>query len=206
METKKSRGRNIYNELLTSNNSGATKINLDSKLIAKILKRFLPEGEVYKCIHGNCGYTLCASTCAPGYWREHGEITQQLMRIVARHVGADEDLYGAVGLIHDVDYLKFPHDIPDIEGDVHPIPLVKALIEEGVHPAIGLAILEHAPYIGVNDSPTSRLSAALSGCEDLATLLAIKPKSSNIENLNANALFFDRRVGTKPFTFYRCLA
>jgi hypothetical protein len=58
---------------------------------------------------------------------------------------------------------------------------------QNVHPVVNLAILEHAPYIGFDKQPSSRLSAALSAAEDLTTLAALEPPFAGMERLSAEA-------------------
>lgn len=105
------------------------------------------------------------------------------MSDMAARWGGDPSLYRRVGEIHDADYLMFPHDAPGA-AESHPVPLVRALQQKGVHPAICLAVLEHAPYIGLDRRPSSRLSAALSAAEDLATLAALDPPFAHLGQLS----------------------
>jgi hypothetical protein len=136
----------------------------------------------------------------PEYWADHGELTAALMAEIAWQTGADVDLYRRVGRLHDADYLAHPHDAPG-PGARHPVPLVLAMDDAGVHPAICLAVLEHAPYAGF-EAPSSRLSAALSAAEDLATLAALDPPGKAEEALSpsARALF----ATIAPARFIRC--
>jgi len=106
---------------------------------------------------------------------------------MARRWGGDPDLYEQVGRLHDVDYLSFPHDAPD-GGSRHPVPLALAMREAGVHPLVCLALLEHAPYLGLCDQPSSRLSATLSAAEDLTTAAALVPPFSGTDKLSPVAL------------------
>lgn len=124
------------------------------------------------------------------YWYDHGAATGALMRYIAQRWGGDADLYDRVGHVHDLDYLRFPHDTRknDSEAEcVHPVPLARAMLELRVHPAVILAVLEHAPYLQLNLAPTSRLSAALSAAEDLATAKALNPVFSGLDKLSEEA-------------------
>ena len=121
------------------------------------------------------------------YWQDHARVTGALMEKFARQIGEDENLYRIVGVIHDADYIKFPHDEAGASGARHPVPLCQFLWNNGVSASVCLAILEHAPYLGLNDVPSSRLSAALSACEDLATLCSIDPKSRAYDDLSEEA-------------------
>lgn len=122
----------------------------------------------------------------PAYWADHGELTGSIMAEIAGLTGRNVDLYRRVGRIHDVDYLAYPHDGRG-RGDRHPVPLVKAMHAAGVHPAICRAVLEHAPYAGFDEGPSSALSASLSAAEDLATLVALEPPSDGVAALSPEA-------------------
>lgn len=134
------------------------------------------------------------------YWRDHGRLTAELMQRLAEEYGGHAELYARVGRLHDVDYLAFPHDAGET-GPRHPVPLVQALSSADVHPAICLAVLEHAPYVGLGAQPSSRLSAALSAAEDLATLAALDPRSPAIADLSPSG---QRLLGAaRPRVFFR---
>lgn len=120
------------------------------------------------------------------YWDDHARLTMQLMTEICRRWGGNAALYGRVGLLHDVDYMAFPHDVVG-KGPRHPVPLVRELMICRVHPIVGLAILEHAPYVGFDRRPSSRLSAALSAAEDLATLAALNPPFLGTDQLSDEA-------------------
>lgn len=121
------------------------------------------------------------------YWIDHGKVTGCLMQKLARENGKDERIYKNVGIIHDLDYLMHPHDEPHAKGCRHPVPLVMALLDSEIDPRIGLAIMEHAPYVGRHDNPSSPLSAALSACEDLATLISIRGLVDDLGRLSSAA-------------------
>lgn len=106
------------------------------------------------------------------YWLEHARVTRDLMRAFASRHGANVPLYGDVGRLHDADYLRHPHLGPYSVPPVHPLPLALFLAAEGVHEAVCLAIMEHAGYIGQGSKFSTRMSAALSACDDLATYAA----------------------------------
>ncbi len=117
----------------------------------------------------------CGCRCNYIYWDEHGDMTKSLMEEFAKITNEPVEIYGLAGKIHDLDYLMYPHDleidscIQNLSG-CHPLPLVKFLMHLDVAPEISLAILEHAPHLKLKN--TTRLSIALSACEELATLLS----------------------------------
>ncbi len=74
------------------------------------------------------------------------------MRAHARRQGADEELWGVVGLLHDMDYERFP----DLETG-HPRMAIAELEQRGVDPVITRAIASHADAMGVSrDSDLER--------------------------------------------------
>jgi predicted hydrolase (HD superfamily) len=74
--------------------------------------------------------------------------------------------------LHDLDYLKHPHTVKVGEEQVHPMPLARFLLRHDVPPLFCAAVMEHAGYIGAGTEFSSKLSAALSACDDLATYAA----------------------------------
>ena len=80
--------------------------------------------------------------------RKHCYAVSSSMRHFARLNGADADLWGAVGLLHDLDYERFPNlEHSPTEG--HPFVAVAYLREHGWSEQICRAILSHADYSGV---------------------------------------------------------
>src|SRR5882762_6292089 len=75
--------------------------------------------------------------------RKHALAVEVCMRAYARKFGADEDLWGVVGLIHDFDYEKYP------SLDDHPYRGNEILKERGYSDEIRRAIMSHAEYSGV---------------------------------------------------------
>lgn len=70
----------------------------------------------------------------------HAAVVENAMRHYARVWGEDENEYGITGLLHDLDYEKYP------DTDHHPYEGVKILRSLGVDEIICLAILGHASY------------------------------------------------------------
>ena len=156
---------------------------LTSKVIDELERQFALSGQ-------SVGYAARDGRGDWEYWRDHGLSTGFLMRRMAVQWGGDQDLYDGVGRVHDLDYLRFPHDVPRkhvTEGVAHPMPLARAMRDLGVHPAVALAVLEHAPYLGLCDAPSSRLAATLSAAEDLTTIAALVPPFDGVDKLSAEA-------------------
>ena len=68
------------------------------------------------------------------------------MRAYAEQGGHDVELWGATGLLHDMDYEKHP----DMDAeDGHPRTALRVLEEEGYPPELIRAVASHADYLGV---------------------------------------------------------
>jgi predicted hydrolase (HD superfamily) len=78
--------------------------------------------------------------------RKHCQAVAACLRHCARRQGADEDLWGAVGLLHDMDFERYPELGP---ADSHPYPAVAHLRATGWSEEICRAVLSHADYSGV---------------------------------------------------------
>jgi putative nucleotidyltransferase with HDIG domain len=100
--------------------------------------------------------------------RKHMLAVEAAMRAMARQAGADEDLWGVVGLLHDFDYERFPNDARSpTEG--HPSEGVRILAARGVSEEVRRAILGHASFTGVpRDTAMAR---ALYGVDELCGFL-----------------------------------
>lgn len=82
------------------------------------------------------------------------------MRAYAAHLGEDEDLWGAVGLVHDFDYDQFP--------DEHPYSGARILREKGYGDNIVNAVLAH----GETGTPRDTwMAKALYGVDELTGLI-----------------------------------
>jgi len=75
--------------------------------------------------------------------RRHAYAVEAAMRAAAARAGGDPDLWGAVGLIHDFDYERYP-DVPDHATKGAEILRARGYPEEFVR-----AVLSHASYTGV---------------------------------------------------------
>src|SRR5688500_9414399 len=96
--------------------------------------------------------SACVGRCSWTYWEDHGRITAVLMKNAAALTGGDPHLYEQVGRLHDLDYLLHPHDTKHGAGTGarHPAPLVEALAQLDFSTFGQIAILEHAPYLGLD--------------------------------------------------------
>jgi putative nucleotidyltransferase with HDIG domain len=111
--------------------------------------------------------------------RKHALAVEACVRAYARHFGADEELWGTAGLLHDFDYEKWPNEDHRADAE-HPFEGSKILRERGYPEEMIHAILAHADYTGVSRS--SPLDHTLFACDELAGFLTacalVKPSKS----------------------------
>jgi putative nucleotidyltransferase with HDIG domain len=109
--------------------------------------------------------------------RKHALAVEACMRAYARRAGADEELWGTVGLLHDFDYEKYP------TADDHPYKGSEILKERGYSEEVRRAILSHAEYTGV--ARLSPMEKTLFACDELAGFITacalVKPGKSLAE-------------------------
>jgi putative nucleotidyltransferase with HDIG domain len=109
--------------------------------------------------------------------RKHALAVEACMRAYARKSGADEELWGMVGLLHDFDYDKYP----SLED--HPYKGNEILKERGYSDEVRRAIMSHAEYTGVTRD--SALEKTLFACDELAGFITacalVKPGKSLAE-------------------------
>jgi putative nucleotidyltransferase with HDIG domain len=77
--------------------------------------------------------------------RRHCLAVEAAMRAYARRGGEDEELWGVVGLLHDMDYERHP----DLETG-HPRVALAELERMEVDPVVVRAIASHADFLGIS--------------------------------------------------------
>ena len=124
--------------------------------------------------------------------RKHALAVEACMRAYARKLGADEELWGMVGLIHDFDYEKYP------SAEEHPFKGNEILKERGYSDEVRRAIMSHADYTGVTRE--TNMEKALFACDELAGFITatalIKPGKSLAE---VDAKSVRKRMKDKAF-------
>jgi putative nucleotidyltransferase with HDIG domain len=76
--------------------------------------------------------------------RRHVLAVEAAMRAYARRFGEDEELWGITGLLHDLDYERYP----DLETG-HPRHALAELEARGYPPEVVRAVASHADFLGV---------------------------------------------------------
>lgn len=106
--------------------------------------------------------------------RKHAYAVEGVMRYIARKRGEDEEKWGAVGLIHDLDYEKFPEEhckkTPELmQAEGWPEEYIRAAVSHG------WGICSHVP-------PQSALEKTLYAIDELTGLVVttalIRPSKS----------------------------
>src|SRR4051794_24140496 len=84
--------------------------------------------------------------------RKHVLAVEAAMRAYARQAGADEEMWGLTGLLHDLDYERYP----DLETG-HPREALKELERLGFPDEVVRALASHADFLEVSrDSPMEK--------------------------------------------------
>jgi putative nucleotidyltransferase with HDIG domain len=97
--------------------------------------------------------------------RKHVLGVEAAMVAYAREFGEDEELWAATGILHDLDYEKYP----DLETG-HPRYALRELEERGYPAELIDAVAGHAPYLGVPRE--TRLAKTLYAVDELSGFVA----------------------------------
>lgn len=99
--------------------------------------------------------------------RRHMLAVEAALRSYARFYGEDEDLWGITGLLHDLDYERFPDMDDPVNG--HPRTALRLFVERDYPEALRHAVEAHATFLGVPRE--SKLDKTLLACDELTGLL-----------------------------------
>lgn len=94
--------------------------------------------------------------------RKHMFAVEAAMRHYARMLDADEDTWGMAGMLHDLDWEKYPEE--------HPLRAVEALRELGYPEEVLRAILAHRSEF-TEVEPESLMERHLVACDELSGLV-----------------------------------
>jgi putative nucleotidyltransferase with HDIG domain len=111
--------------------------------------------------------------------RQHMLAVEAAMRAYAQHYGEDPETWGAVGLLHDFDYERYPNAAHS-PTEEHPSWGVRLLRERGLPEGLCRAILGHASYTGVpRDSLMAKALFAVDElCGFLVACALVRPSRS----------------------------
>lgn len=107
------------------------------------------------------GLALLQEWVASEPLRRHCLAVEAAMRAQARQRGADELLWGLTGLLHDLDYERYP----DLQTG-HPRHAMAELERRGYPPELIRAVGSHASYMGIERD--SQLERALFAVDELS--------------------------------------
>jgi putative nucleotidyltransferase with HDIG domain len=106
---------------------------------------------------------FCEWTESPSL-RKHVLAVEAAMRAYARRFGEDEELWGVTGLLHDLDYERYP----DLETG-HPRVALAELEARDYPPELVRAVASHADFLGV--SRDSLMEKTLYAVDELSGFL-----------------------------------
>lgn len=113
----------------------------------------------------------------------HAKAVEAVMRYLARKWGEDEEKWGAIGLVHDLDYERFP--------EMH-CKKTKELLEVNGWPAECVrAVLSHGWGICTDVEPQSRMEKALYTIDELTGLVtacALVRPSRSVRDLEVSSV------------------
>lgn len=108
---------------------------------------------------------------------KHALAVESAMRAYARRFGEDENLWGIVGLLHDMDYEKWP------SPEDHPRKGAEILRQRGYPEEVITAILSHADYLGIpRVTPLQKALFAVDElCGFIVAVALVRPNKSLAE-------------------------
>jgi putative nucleotidyltransferase with HDIG domain len=124
--------------------------------------------------------------------RKHALAVEAAVRGYARKFGEDEEAWGSVALLHDLDYERYPTSAD------HPFRGCEELQRRGYPDWFTRAILSHADYSGIPRE--SRLERTLYACDEMAgfvTAAALVRPTKSILDLEAVSVL--KRMKDKAF-------
>ena len=114
---------------------------------------------------------------------KHGLAVEGVMRHFARKYGEDEEKWGIVGLLHDLDYEKYP--------DQHCVKVQEIMQERDIDPEIIRAVASHGYRICVDIEPQSQMEKVLYTIDELTGLVnatAIMRPSKSVLDLETKSV------------------
>ncbi|MEI2691172.1 MAG: HD domain-containing protein [Anaerolineae bacterium] len=119
--------------------------------------------------------------------RKHMLAVEAAMRAYARRYDEDEELWGITGLLHDLDFERFPDMKDSIDG--HPRSALRLFRELDYPPALIHAVEGHALYLNV--ARASRLDSTLVAVDELTGLIMavgyVRP-SKNLDDVTVKSV------------------
>lgn len=118
---------------------------------------------------------------------KHCEAVSASLRHFARRDGENEDLWGAVGLLHDMDFEQHPN--LELAANGHPFVAVAYLRDQGWGRDVCRAILSHADYSGVTpESPLEKTLCAVDELSGFVIAVALVRPDKSIHNVEVSSV------------------
>lgn len=114
---------------------------------------------------------------------QHALTVEQIMRWYAKELGYDEDYWGLVGLLHDLDYEKYPQE--------HCIKVVEILKAENYENNFIRAVCSHGYNIMVDIKPEHVMEKVLYAVDELSGLIGAAAKmrpSKSVSDMELKSL------------------
>lgn len=114
---------------------------------------------------------------------EHGEIVENTMRYFAKKFGYNEDFWGIVGLLHDLDFEMYPEE--------HCIKEQEIMKEHGINDAVIRACASHGYGITVDIKPEHEMEKVLYAVDELTGLIGavvIMRPSKSVQDLELKSV------------------
>jgi putative nucleotidyltransferase with HDIG domain len=120
--------------------------------------------------------------------RKHCYAVADSMKHFAQLRGEDADLWEAVGLLHDMDYERYPN-LERSATDGHPFVGVAWLRENGWSEEVCHAILSHADYSGVlRETPLEKTLYAVDELSGLVVAVALVRPTKSIHDVDVRSV------------------
>src|SRR6266516_6422189 len=120
--------------------------------------------------------------------RKHCYAVADSMKHFAQLRGEDADLWEAVGLLHDMDYERYPN-LEQSPTEGHPFVGVAWLRENGWSEEIYRAILSHADYANVSrERPLEKTLCAVDELSSFIVAVALVRPTKSIDDVDVRAV------------------
>jgi putative nucleotidyltransferase with HDIG domain len=113
----------------------------------------------------------------------HAIAVEAVMRFIARKLGEDEEKWGVVGLVHDIDYEKYP--------ELHCKKSPEILQQAGWPPDYIHAVVSHGWQLCSEVEPVHRMEKALYAIDELTGLVvatALMRPSRSLKDMEARSV------------------
>ena len=114
---------------------------------------------------------------------EHGEIVENTMRYFDKKLGYDENFWGIVGLLHELDFEMYPEQ--------HCIKEQEIMKEHGINDAVIRACASHGYGITVDIKPEHEMEKVLYAVDELTGLIGavvIMRPSKSVQDLELKSV------------------